>query len=235
MTQTNSKGSAVHDLMLTLVNKTFYCRIHRKRIPKFERIKTERSNLCLRIECMYMCIYIYIFYVYKYIYTYVCMYLNIYIYISWISSLLIWRFWLLASRRRSALPQARTRNCAWQMGLTSQQNEPTGWSLAKRTVGETWYFLEVFSKVFFFWNFFFCKKKQKHHHVFFQNLNFLVTKTTYRKKSVRWSQDEMVKGKTRLVYLLKKNCLYWYHRYLYLCLSRLRLMPGWDFQIHEAS
>ena len=99
MTQTNSKGSAVDDLMLTLVNKTFHCRIHRKRIPKFEHIKTERSNLCLRIECMYMCIYIYVYsYVYINIFTYVC--INIYIYHE-SPYLLIWRFWLLASSPRS--------------------------------------------------------------------------------------------------------------------------------------
>ena len=185
--------------------------------------------------CIYIYIYIYIFYVYKYIYiyTYVCMYLNIYIYISWISSLLIWRFWFACFQEAFSTSTSSNTKLRLADGFNFPTKPTNRLIIGKKNRwwkrGIFWKFFQMF---FFFLNFFFAKK-QKHHHVFFQNLNFLVTKTTYRKKSVRWSQDEMVKGKTRLVYLLKKNCLYWYHRYLYLCLSRLRLMPGWDFQIHE--
>lgn len=181
-----------------------------------------------------MCMYIYIcIFICVYKYIYICMYKYIYImnlHTFWFG---VFGCWLPAPEafRTSTSSNTKLRladGFNFADGKTNQQVDH--WQ--NETVGSTWNFLA--NVLFFFSNYFFEKKT--HTTIFFSESELLDDKNhIYRKKSVRWSQDEMVKGKTRLVYLLKKNCLYWYHRYLYLCLSRLRLMPGWDFQIHEAS
>ena len=101
----NSKGSVVDDLTLTLVSKTFHCRIQRK-IPKFERIKMEKSNLRLKIGLLLH------MYVYVYVYIYI---MNLLPKLGFCC--------LLQSKKRSELPQARTRNWAWQMVFTTNLNQ----------------------------------------------------------------------------------------------------------------